>query len=206
MREWSDETRAMLRGYDLPTLWRDPSVIYALTPDLRLAFHSESWMRFHEANGGGPGFDTRWGPGCRALDAIQGPLRSHFERVFRLVIHSGEVWQHTYECSSAAVFRQFHLRILPLPEQRGLLLVNSLIVERAHSDAERAPHSAVDTHYIDAHGIAHQCSHCRRMRRVDLPEDRWDWVPDWVTAPPPRTSHGLCEVCLLHHYPPFESN
>ncbi|MDQ3034620.1 MAG: hypothetical protein M3Y87_19580 [Myxococcota bacterium] len=61
--------------------------------------------------------------------------------------------------------------------------------------------SAIEALYRDPNGMLVQCSHCRRVRRGDPSVTAWDWVPEYVARPQPRTSHGLCAVCLDFYYP-----
>ena len=49
-------------------------------------------------------------------------------------------------------------------------------------------------------GLICQCAHCRRVKDF-REEERWDWVPDWVTKCPDNTSHTFCPTCFGFYYP-----
>jgi hypothetical protein len=131
-------------------------------------------------------------------------LRPFYVRLFRSCLEAEQTGertpQHEYECSSADVFREFVMTLYPLRERQGLLVVNSIVVETPHDPALRPPHACDRTAYVQENGWIHQCVHCRRVENVQT-EGRWDWVPEWVEAFPPETSHGLCTFCHSHYYP-----
>lgn len=78
------------------------------------------------------------------------------------------------------------------------MVVNSLVVERAHEDSGLPPLSSM---YQDGKGLVVMCSHCRRTRRAAQVPEQWDWVPEYVAMPAANTSHSLCPVCLDYYYP-----
>jgi hypothetical protein len=71
------------------------------------------------------------------------------------------------------------------------------VVEKDHERVVRRPLTVL---YRDANGVIGMCMHCRRTRRSDDP-DVWDWVPDFLSAPPDNISHGLCSMCFSYYYP-----
>ncbi len=188
-----------LAGYRQENLDSHPGAVYALDAQLRLVFVNEGWRRFAAENGGEPAIGERWPLGRSILDALPGRLLAFYRDAYLRCLERGEPWEHDYECSSADRHRLFHQTVRPLSGGDGLLVVNALRVEEPHA-APGAEPAADGIPYADRHGIVHQCCHCRRIRAHDDP-DRWDWVPRWVAAPPARTSHGLCKVCLDHYYP-----
>lgn len=101
-----------------------------------------------------------------------------------------------YECSSPTIFRKFMMHVFPLKKTPGLLVVNSLCVERPHEASHESPCGAG---YRSSHGVVVMCSHCRRTKRSES-SDHWDWVPEYVERLPPNTSHGLCNLCLEYYY------
>lgn len=75
-------------------------------------------------------------------------------------------------------------------------MINSLVLSREHEQPAMRPTEEL---YRDPNGLISHCGHCRRVQRVRQPS-QWDWVPEWVAQPPPRTSHSLCYVCYEYFY------
>lgn len=170
--------------------------IYVMRPDLTLAYVNLGWKRFSAQNGGDPLISLNWPVGCCVQDAIPPVLRPFFAENFAKCLRERRPWEHRYECSSPELYRSFIMMTYPLGAGEGLLVVHSLVQEAPHT---RIAHEPLDVLYRDSHGIIHQCCHCRRVRRCEV-EPNWDWVPDWVTACPTNTSHGLCDPCFGFYY------
>lgn len=188
--------RSLLNDFDLQELDGDCATIYGMWADLRLAFTNREWFRFAAENGGGEQFAAKWGSGRCVLDSVAAPLRPFFAENYRRCLSELRPWQHTYECSSADRFRKYCMKVYPLGNGEGLLVINSLRVESQHSRISSAP--LIDRYCTQA-GIFTQCCHCRCMRRVENPR-MWDWVPDWVRESPEGTSHGICPKCVAFYY------
>ena len=107
---------------------------------------------------------------------------------------------HDYECSSDTVYRRYHQIVYPIGGREGLLVVNSLVVERLNHPDRRPARAADELFYVDENGLIYQCAHCRRVKNVREGE-RWDWVPEWVKRCPECTSHVFCPTCFRHYYP-----
>jgi len=178
---------------------KDPAVTYVLDPNLRISYCNEAWDRFAAANGG-IGLERTRQLGVSVMDVIPQPLKPFFRRGFDGVLTTGHQWSHSYECSSATLFRPFHMRVYPNPEGAGLVVVNSLTVEQPH-DASRV-RSSVEPFYRDENGLVTMCCECRRTSRCQSAEV-WDWVPAFVEKPPMPVSHGICSTCLKLIYPAF---
>lgn len=193
----------LLSGFDREALETHPGSICGLWRDLRIAYVNPAWRRFAEENGGRPGIADAWGVGACYMAAVPDVLRPRLEHLFeRAVEGGGDAMRPAaldYECSSARIFRMFHMDVYPLPGRRGYLVVNSLVVEEPHDPRRRAPRPPDRAAYLDAGGLIQQCSHCRRVRHPE--EGRWDWIPAWVEAPPDATSHSICRVCFDYFYP-----
>lgn len=179
-------------------LENDPAVIFALDAHLRIAYCNTAWDRFAASNGGAA-FIRPKPIGKPLLDFIGKPLAAYYEAAYHEVLRTGEPWRHLYECSSPTVFRRFAMQVLPM-NGAGLLVVNSLCIERAHDVAHGSFSEAA---YRRPDGIVVMCSHCRRTRRAGIAE-HWDWVADFVREPPHQTSHGLCPPCFEYYYPGVE--
>lgn len=120
-----------------------------------------------------------------------------FRENYARCLHEARPWEHRYECSSPDLERHFQMTVYPLGESEGLLSIHSLLVETPHAGPELPP---VENRYrIDPEGYFIQCCHCRRFQRTGQ-ENSWDWIPKWVEAPPPNTSHGFCPPCFRFYY------
>ena len=196
----AEELLPALWRFDLTELDTHGGPIYGVTADFRLGYLNETWFRFAAANGGEPRISNEWRLGRSVLDCIPDVLRPFYDEGYRYCLASGRAWQHEYECSSATNYRRFHQRVIALDDGVGLLMFNSLVVERAHDPVERPPRPPAVATYTNRDGLIIQCSTCRRVKFPDE-ADRWDWVPEWVRDFPRHTSHGLCTPCFRHQYP-----
>lgn len=186
-----------LCGISEDILDHDTAVIFAIDSGFRIIYCNEAWDRFALENGG-PHL-VRSGQVGRALaDVVAEPLQRFYWDAFDAVLTTGKPWDHCYECSSADVYRKFHMRLIPFPARGGLLVVNSLVQEHPHSGlGQEAPSIEL---YTSQEGLVTMCAHCRRTRRLGDPSI-WDFVPGFVANMPPKVSHGLCLLCWAYHYP-----
>lgn len=191
---------SLLDEFNVEELDRLAATIYGLTPDLKLAYTNPAWHRFALENGGSK-IAPQWGLGRSILEAIAEPLRPFFVENYRRCLELSRPWEHTYDCSSADLYRRFHMMVYPLGQRQGFLVVNSLCVATAHTRPDMPP---LEQRYRNAAGIISQCCHCRRIRRVG-DQLVWDWVSAWVRSSPEGTSHGICPECLGFHYSPKAS-
>jgi len=188
----------VLERWDLAELDAHAGAVYGVTSELRLGYLNAAWFRFAADNGGEPHISADWSLGRSVLASVRGPLRDFYASNYRACLDATVPWQHEYECSSTETYRRYHQIVYPLEARAGLLIVNSLVVERARDVAEPVPFEPEA--YVGADGFITQCTHCRRVRRTAEP-DRWDWIPVWVAEFPRETDHGLCGPCFRFHYP-----
>lgn len=171
---------------------RGDDMSYILNEELRLVRTSPAWEAFAAENGG-DGMLARWGRGVRVLDAISGPLRTFYENGFAQALRADLPWSHEYECSSADEYRSFRMLAYPLA---GFLVV-------AHTPGTVRPHDRPivppSVEYFED-GVITMCSECRRARHPQ--HERWDWVPVFIAALPPRVHHDLCPSCALWYWRP----
>src|SRR3954452_13925056 len=66
------------------------------------------------------------------FDYIAEPDRAYYKKVFEDLLAHSRSWGRLYECSSPSDYRQFHMRVLPLMEPGGLMVINSIRMERPH--------------------------------------------------------------------------
>lgn len=184
----------LLETVGLAALEADAATIYGMWPDSRLAYMNPAYVRFSVAEGASE-LSAEWGLGCRVLATVPEPLTQFYDRLIARALVSPEPITHRYDCHSPELARKYDLRLFSLGERRGLLLASSLVMARPHADPERADADR----YRSANGLLTQCCHCRRVRRAMEP-GHWDLVPDYIAAAPPRTTHGLCELCFAYHY------
>ncbi|KAB0670484.1 hypothetical protein F6V30_10090 [Oryzomonas sagensis] len=181
-------------------------IIYGVWPDFRLAYFNEGWVRFARENGGAPWLMSPECLGRSVLEVTTPELRPFYRELFTRAITTVTARpysiSHEYECSSAEIYRKFAMLLFRLKGGQGLLIANSLVVEMPHTVRGTVPvePSANSAPYHNEHELVIQCAACRRIRHQQL-EGRWDWIPAWVSQPPERTSHGLCDLCMSYYYP-----
>ena len=195
----SPDFEQLLEGFDIEAIHLSDNIVYGLRPTFTIAYHNQGWARFSEQNGGEPVISRTWGLGRSVLDACPPILRPFYIDHFKKCLGEHRPWQHFYECSSPDMYRKFEMQCYPLGNEQGLLVVNSLVKEVPHPEVAHEP---LDDLYRNEYGIATQCSHCRKVRRIDCP-DQWDFIPDWVKSMPENLSHGLCKTCLGFYYSPI---
>ena len=188
----------------LERLEKHVGAVYGIWPDCRLGYFNPAWRQFAEENGGEPAISRDWGLGRSVMDAVPEELKQFYEEFFVQCLDADPVMghppYHEYECSSEKVYRKFVMNCSPLANGAGLLVINSILVERPHDKKERVTRLADKSVYIDGNGLVGQCIHCRRVLNRQI-KNRWDWVPEWVAAAPSNISHTLCETCFSMHYP-----
>jgi hypothetical protein len=188
----------LLSDFHPAVLHSAEETIYAMRPDLTLAYVNLGWTQFAARNGGEPLISLNWSIGSCVQDAIAPVLRPFFTDNYARCLRERRPWEHRYECSSAEVYREFVMMTYPLGEGEGLLVINSLVQqETSHT---RSAHAPLDVLYRQETGLVIQCCHCRRVQRCGA-ERAWDWVPEWVSSPPQKTSHGICEPCFGFYFP-----
>ncbi len=188
----------LLAPFDVGVVDDEPSTVYGLTEDLRIGYVNRAWSAFAKANGASWN-EGAWGIGSRLMDAIPDVLRPFYSGLFAQALSERAVVEHEYECSSPTQLRRFRMRVHPC-DSGVLLVVHSRIEDHLHADAGH-PGGAL---YREADGLITQCSHCRRVQRIDGTRE-WDWVPEYVARPPPTISHGLCNLCVEYYYPNVQS-
>jgi len=188
----------------LKRLEKHAGTVYGIRPDYCLAYFNPAWQKFALDNGGEPAISRQWGLGTPVMKAVPKELKEFYENFFARSFKSdpliGQPPHHEYECSSAETYRKLMMTCDVLREGKGLIIVNSVLVERPHDPQEHASQQADKSIYMDRNGLVCQCVHCRRVLNLKV-EKRWDWVPQWVADAPPKTSYSLCETCFGSYYP-----
>jgi hypothetical protein len=202
MARCAPDFEPLLEQFDRRSLDDSPGAVFGLWDDYRLVYANRAWFRFAAENGGEPTISARWTLGCSIMNAVPEILRPHYFDLYamsniRAPRISGPV-SREYECSSAEAYRRFMMQVYALDHGRGFLVVNSLLIERAHDPGTVLAPLVAD--YLDQNGLFCQCSHCRRYR-CTRETGRWDWMPEWVKRQPAGSSHGLCQICFDYYYP-----
>jgi len=137
-----------------------------------------AWFQFSRANHGEPRISADWGLNRSILDAISPVLHDFYQRFFWEALNNKNPGprppMHIYECSSANLYRRFAMTAYRLGDGKGLLVVNSLLVEQSHALANRQPSIDDMLLYCQADGSIRQCSHCCRIQH-GATANRWDW-------------------------------
>ena len=170
----------------------DENTVIGLRADNTVGYRNSGWDRFATDNGAPELIE--WN-GTPILEMFHPEVREAYRDLFQRVRDRGEPEDHVYQCSSPEVYREFRLRVLPLPDEH-LLLIHHLVVNRDHHWPVQEP----GTRYVDADGVVTQCCRCRRTRRANAPET-WDWVPAYLDRTLDQVSHGLCPSCFRHYHP-----
>lgn len=188
--------RRTLVGLDIDRLESDASTIYGLSPDLTIGYFNPAYVRFALENGGDDCL-FKYRLGVSVLAAISDPIRGFYADRLEAVRETKQPWEHVYECPSPTTARRYRVRVLPIGE-RSLLAVHAAVVEASHAPSLGSAAPRISA-YVDGHGMIHQCSHCRRVRRND--DREWDFVPSLLALPPYPVSHGLCGLCYAYYFP-----
>lgn len=174
-------------AFDEADLNRHAGSIAVLDADDQILWVNEAWHRFAAEGGVAP---ERVGEWRSYVGAIAEPLRSHYAAAFANARATGTIFEQDYDCSSAELHRSFRLRALPFGQT--LVLEHTLRVEEPWSEE---PHPPLEDRYFDATRTIAQCGNCRRIRDPMAEHDTFHWVPAWIRAPHPRTSHVICVLC-----------
>lgn len=190
----AEDFRSLLPEQQLRELQLSGSVVVGLRADNTVGFTNAAWARFAKQNNGGGAVEDWRGS---LIEAVSPELRGFYLKLFETARATGEPQDHRYQCSDKEKYREFMLRVLPLPSG-ALILIHHKVLETPHG-WERG---TVGDQYRNADGFVVQCSHCRRTRRADDPLT-WDWVPAYLERQA-GISHGLCGHCFRHYYEEFE--
>lgn len=195
--QFADETiKSILQAYRLSSLHASDDTIYALKPDLTIAYTNLGWSKFASENGGCATILKNWPLGSSIANSIPPELRQFYASHFSECLKTGSPWQHVYDCSSPDRRREFVMTAYPLGDRAGFLVVNSA---RQDDMTDSSPESDVSK-YRNSDGLIMQCVHCRRISRKNATAV-WDCVPAWLSKYHPDTSHGICEACFGFFYP-----
>lgn len=177
----------------------DSEVVYVLDAKLSIAACNRAWDNFAAANGG-VGISAADVVGQPVFDFIPPVLVAFYQQKYDAARRTGVWVGFDYDCSSPATYRQFHMALQTL-ENGAIVVVNSL---RPHRISPFARDKAAEpaSVYFSSDGVITMCAHCRRTQHPQFSEV-WEWVPQFVSHPGDKVSHGLCPRCLAQHYPEY---
>lgn len=87
----------------------------------------------------------------------------------------------------------------PLKNHEGIIVVNSLKIERAIEENNSTHSEYKSAIYLNENGLITQCSNCRKTQRTSEPEI-WDWIPMLIEQPPKNVSHSICFICYDYYW------
>ena len=195
VKRYDNSFISKLAGFDFETLENSPNSIFGLSKDLKLIYFNKAWFDFAKQNKGEPGIPDCFKIGTPIEKSISGVLKDFYINQFKKTINGVKAWKHEYECSSSKVFRLFSQDSYPLKNHEGIIVVNSLKIERVIDRNNSSRHQFKSGIYLNENGLITQCSNCRKTQRTGEPEV-WDWIPLLIEQPLKNISHSICPICF----------
>lgn len=184
-----------LKEIDFDTLEKDPHSIYAIDENFNLIYFNEAYIQFAKENNGEPYISEKFTLGTNILIAITGDIKEMYAKALNEVLNSMRSVAISYECSSLEKYRLFNQKLYPLKNGKGVVILNSLQVEKEIED----DNNFLNDNYVQETGFINQCSNCRRTQSAtDL--NRWDWLPAYITKIPKNMSHTICPICFDYYW------
>ena len=195
MERYIKDFETKLLGIDFQTIENSSHSIFGLSKKLELIYFNRAWLAFAKANNGEPDISRRFPLGTPLQEAISGELKNLYIQKYNEVLKTCKPWYHEYECSSSRIYRIFHQGVYPLKNGEGLIVVNSIKIEKKLRRRNGTVLSPKKEDYLQEFGLLTQCSNCRRTQRAHEP-GIWDWIPSWVEKTPEGVSHSICPICF----------
>lgn len=105
---------------DLNYINESQDVIYIVDAELILKAYNKSWINFARFNNG-ENVLIKFPLGSRILDAVEGPLKSYFARVYKKALQSNKPFEQNFKCSTSKGDRFFRQSAYPLKKSVGLV-------------------------------------------------------------------------------------
>lgn len=182
-------------GISAAALETTENVVYLLDRELRILYCNPAWDRFAMANGASAAWLRDRAVGQKLQAVIPAPLERFYADVFDAAQRAAVTFD--YECNSPDLFRSFRMQVMQ--RENRFLVANALRVEQPMAEAGRVAYTPAQFRYQRSDGLITMCCHCRKTRRLTA-ENTWDWVPNHLRRPPLTVSHGICPICVDHHY------
>lgn len=199
MKRFDDSFISKLIGIEFETIEKSPHSVFALSKDLKLIYFNKAWFDFAKSNNGEPDISIRFHLNSDFESGLSGLMKDYYIRSYKEVMRKMEVWRHEYECSSASNYRLYSQDVYPLKNGEGIIIVNSLQIDRIIDEEFRKTSTLSITNYEDKKGMIIQCSNCRKTKRKD-PSEIWDWVPTLVEETQKNSINSICPVCYDYYY------
>ncbi len=188
-----------LTGLNFETIENSAHSIFVLSKDLKLIYFNPAWFDFAKKNNGEPGITLRFPIGTPIESAISGDIKDYYIENYLKTLRDLKVWKHEYECSTPKLFRKFYQDSYPLKNGEGIVVVNSLKIEKPYDLNFQKERILSLSEYIDTTGLITQCSNCRKTQRAKEVET-WDWIPELVSDMPLNVSHSICPICFDYYW------
>lgn len=179
------------------------STVYGLDSDFNISYLNPEWFSFADQNGDKKFVHDEWSLGRNIFDCIPKVLEPFYRSLYNTILDEKNSTvapkQSEYECSSPTLYRHFAMHLYSMGKE-GIIVVNSLLVDEPHAkQSSSEQHVFKDENYIDKNGILHQCANCRRIVNLTN-QGQWDWIPKFISNIYPKTSHGICSICMKYYY------
>jgi len=172
-------------------------VIYGLSREMNFVYFNPEWFVFAKANNGEPGISETVSIGIDIQNFLDENIQEFYVDRYKSVMNTKKPWLHEYECSSSTEFRSMMQLVYPSPNENGVIIVNSVVVQEPIED-HMTPITTIDPdHYIKRNGLLEQCVHCRQVRNIK--KGSWDWVPQYVDKIPMNVKFSFCPPCKKHY-------
>jgi hypothetical protein len=199
MKRFEESFNSKLAGLDFEALENSAHSIFGLSKDLKLNYLNPGWFRFARQNEGEPDISRCYPIGTPIEEAIAGDICDFYIENYLKTLRDLKVWKHEYECSSPDLFRIYSQDTYPLKDGEGLIVVNSLKVEKTFDKTWQGSPVVSLKAYHGKNGLITQCSNCRKVQRASETEI-WDWVPELVARMPDNVSHSICPICYDYYW------
>ena len=195
MRIRPEFLRSLNRTVDLARLEESRHTIFALTPELRLAYFNPAWLEFAAMNGA-PRLSADWPLGRSVMAAVPAALRRFYLDGYASVLAGGRPWETAYAAPTPWRDRSYRMRVDLVGPRAGLVCNHILAHDLPWTDE---PRPADERRYRHGDGRLHQCVSCRRFTAPGAAS--WDRVPAWLAHAPARLSPLLCPGCHVCYFP-----
>lgn len=199
MKRFKESFKLILAGIDFETIEKSPHSVFAVSSELKLIYFNQAWFEFAKENNGEPEISTRFHLGTPFEAGLSGLLKDFYIESYKAVMKEQKVWSHEYECSSSSNYRLYYQDVYPLKNGEGILIVNSLQIDRIIEDYFRQVSTFSISNYLNSNGKIIQCSNCRKTKRKKQ-SGIWDWVPILVEEIHENINHSICPICYDYYW------